>query len=117
MAKIAADSKCYLQVRGGLDIMGAGAFYPASSYDAVLSIGVFTLGHVEPVALTTLLDLTRPRGLLLISTRTQYYEQTGFQARVDAMIEDGQMTLTEALMNAPYNHDGDAHYWVFEKSG
>ncbi len=117
MAKIAADSDCYLQVRGGLDIMAAGEFYPASSYDAVLSIGVFTLGHVEPTALSALLHLTRAGGLLIISTRTQYYDETGFQAQVDAMLEEGRMSLTRAVMNAPYNHDGDAHYWVFEKSG
>ena len=56
-------------------------------------------------------------GLLLISTRTHYYEQTEFQQQVDALLEQGQLKQLQVIWDAPYNHDGDAHYWVFRKAG
>jgi len=117
MAERARASGAYRQVRGGIDMMQAADSYDADSWDAVLSVGVFTLGHVPPQALQVLLGMARPGGLLMVSTRTHYYDQTGFQQIVDQLVAQKRMTLAEAVMNAPYNNDGDGHYWVFRKSG
>ena len=117
MARRAEGSGCYRQVLGGIDMMRAAETYPKANYDAVLSIGVFTLGHVPPDALEVLTGLARPGGLLLLSTRTHYYEQTDFGRLVEQMQSAGLLELRQCLRDAPYNHDGDAHYWVFEKSG
>lgn len=113
----ARASAVYRELAGGIDIMQAAAHYGAENYDAVLSVGVFTLGHVSPAALPVLLGLVRPRGLLLITTRTHYYEQSDFQARVDALLGDGAMRQLQLLRDAPYNSDGGAHYWLFRRSG
>jgi predicted TPR repeat methyltransferase len=117
MAEQARASGAYRQLAGGIDIMRAMQTYAPGSYDAVLSVGVFTLGHVPPEALTVLLQLVRPGGLLLISTRPHYYDQTGFQQLVDALIADQQVELIKLLRDAPYNKDGAGHYWVFRKLG
>lgn len=117
MAQQALASGSYRQVDAGIDMMQATQSYAAGSYDAVLSIGVFTLGHVPPEALLVLLELTAARGLLLISTRTHYYDQTNFQLLVDRLLADQEIELLKLLRNAPYNKDGAAHYWVFRKSG
>ena len=79
-----------------------------------LSIGETTKDWV-PSALRVLLQLVRPGGLLLMSTRTHYYEQTGFQALVDELIAAQKMELVKLVRDAPYNKDGDAHYWLFRK--
>ena len=117
MAEQARASGVYRQLSGGVDMMRAASIYPHCSYDAVLSVGVFTLGHVPPEALSVLLRLVRPGGLLVMSTRTHYYDQTGFQQLVDGLIADRQIELIKLLRDAPYNKDGAGHYWVFRKSG
>ncbi len=117
MAQRALATGAYRQVKGGIDMMQATQSYAAEAYDAVLSVGVFTLGHVPPEALLVLLSLTRPGGLLVVSTRTHYYDQTDFQQRVDELLADGRIELLKLLEDAPYNKDGAAHYWVFNKTG
>lgn len=115
MAVRAVATGCYRKLRGGVDIMQAAQDYTAEAYDAVLSIGVFTPGHVPPQALAVLLQLVHPGGLLLVSTRTHYYETTEFGNIVEDLRAGGSIELLELLQNAPYNSDGDAHYWVFRK--
>lgn len=115
MAELARASGAYREVAGDIDMMRALEDFPHSNYDALLSIGVFTLGHVPPEALDVLVQLLRTDGVLLVSTRTHYYEQTEFQERVDALLDSGQLAQLQVIRDAPYNHDGDAHYWVFRK--
>jgi len=98
-------------------MMQAEQSYSAGSYDAVLSVGVFTLGHVPPEALQVLLQLIRPHGLLVLSTRTHYYQQTEFQQLVDKLLAGSRIEQVELLWDAPYNKDGGAHYWVFRRTG
>ncbi len=104
------------QVVGDIDMMRALDEYPYCDYEALLSIGVFTLGHVPPQALAVLLRLLRAGGLLLVSTRSHYFEQTDYQQYVDALLDGGEMSQLQVIRDAPYNHDGDAHYWVFRKA-
>ncbi len=116
MAEFASASGAYHQVTGNIDMLHAVENYPQRDYDALLSIGVFTLGHVPPQALEVLVQLVRRDGLLVISTRSHYFEQTDFQACVDALLTSGQLSQLQVVWDAPYNHDGDAHYWVFRKT-
>jgi len=117
MAAQATATGAYQLVLGGIDMMRAAESYPAAGYDGILSIGVFTLGHVPPEALLVLLQLTNPGGLLLISTRTHYYEQTNFQSVLDDLVASSQVELLQVIRDAPYNNDGDGHYWVLRKAG
>ena len=117
MAEQAIATGAYRQVLGGIDMMRAAENYADASYAAILSVGVFTLGHVPPEALIVLLQLASPGGLLLISTRTHYYDQTNFQLVVDDLIDSGQVELLQVIRDAPYNNDGNGHYWVMQKAG
>lgn len=117
MAEQAIATGAYQQVLGGIDMMRAAENCVDTSYDAILSIGVFTLGHVPPEALLVLLQLASPGGLLLISTRTHYYDGTNFQLVIDDLIDSGQIELLQVIRDAPYNNDGDGHYWVMKKAG
>ena len=117
MAQRAIATGKYQQVQAGVDMMRAMESYPDAGYDSVLSIGVFTLGHVPPQALEILLQLTRPGGLLVISTRTHYYDQSNYRQVVDDLVAGNRIVLLQLIENAPYNEDGDGHYWVFRKAG
>jgi SAM-dependent methyltransferase len=116
MADLAAATAAYRHVIGNIDMMRAQEDYPRRDYAALLSVGVFTLGHVPPQALAVLLELVRPGGLMLISTRSQYYDQTDFQSQVDTLLANASLTQVQTIWDAPYNHDGDAHYWLFRKA-
>ena len=115
MAERARESGAYREVRGGVDMLRAGEHYADASYDLVLSIGVFTLGHVPPEALAVLVRIVRPGGWLLVSARTHYYDQSNLQDVVDAEIEAGRIEQVALLRDAPYNADGNGHYWLFRR--
>ncbi|MDC1286832.1 class I SAM-dependent methyltransferase [Gammaproteobacteria bacterium] len=115
MADLAIATGAYRRVADNIDMMRAHQDYPQREYDALLSIGVFTLGHVPPQALQVLVQLVRHNGLLVISTRSHYFEQTNYQQCVDTLLGSGQLSQLQVIWGAPYNHDGDAHYWVFKK--
>ena len=115
MAQKATETGSYREVKGDIDMMQAAQSYTPQSYAAVLCIGVFTLGHVPPEALRVLIELLSPGGLLVVSTRSHYYDQSDFQQIVDDLIASGEISLLKRIKDTPYNKDGLAHYWVFEK--
>ena len=115
MAQKARKTKTYRQVFGSIDIMNVANTVGLQAYDALLCIGVFTLGHVPPQAMVQLIQLVRPGGLLIVTTRNLYYDETEFQQVVDELIDTGELTLLKLIKDAPYNKDGLAHYWVFRK--
>lgn len=117
MTELAAASGAYRDLLGGIDMLRASDSYADETYDAILSVGVFTLGHVPPEALLVLLQLARSQGLVLVSTRTHYYDQTNFQQVVDELIATGRAELVQLVKNAPYTNDGNGHYWVLRKTG
>jgi len=47
--------------------------------DVTVCCGVFTTGHVPPIALRELIRITKPGGVVLVSTRKSYYETTEFK--------------------------------------
>jgi predicted TPR repeat methyltransferase len=85
-----------------------------SRYDAVICCGVFTLGHVQPESLYQLLQITRPGGLVVASTRTSNNDSTHYQEVSDRIVSEGKAVLKKCIKDAPYTKDGDAHYWIYE---
>ena len=83
-------------------------------YNVAVCIGVFTPGHVLPVALRQLVAATKPGGLVVLSTRVPYYNTTDFAYVSQQLVSDNTVKLIHSDMNAPYRDDGDAHYWVYE---
>ena len=83
-------------------------------YAVVTCCGVFTLGHVQPESLRTMLRFVEPGGWLIATTRQAYYEQTNYQRVSDQLLEEGVATLQVHIENAPYTHDSGAHYWLYQ---
>ena len=116
MALQAANGTGYRQVLGDIDIMSADNAFEPGSYDAVLCAGVFTLGHVAPDALNVLLRLTRPDGLVVVSTRSQYYDTTDYRQVAGALLDAGHMSLVEAVMDSSYLDGSTSHFWAYRKA-
>jgi len=100
---------CYLT--GGIDLNQMTAF-KADQYDVILSCGVFTLGHVPPTALGELIRITKPGGLIVMSTRKSYYENTDFQKVCDRLENESQIKVVSHVVG-PYIAEENAHYWAF----
>jgi predicted TPR repeat methyltransferase len=52
----------------------------ARKYAGIVSAGTFTLGHVGPEGVVTLLNAAKPGALFVISVNAQHFESAGFAA-------------------------------------
>jgi len=75
---------------------------------------VFTLGHVPPKALHQLINMARLNGIVIVSTRTAYYEETDYQRVSEELVASNRVELVKELRDAPYTKDGNAHYWIYK---
>lgn len=113
MVDIARQSGLYRNLEGHIDLNTPVKREWVHQYDCTVSIGVFTPGHVPPQALSQLARMTRPGGLVIVSTRVEYYQSENFQHVSDDLESRGILKLVKTLKNASYTTDEKAHYWVY----
>ena len=70
--------------------------YPDNAFDAVISVGVLTVGHVPPMAFDELLRVTRPGGYIVFSLRPDTYRDSGFKEKQEALVAAGKWSYIEA---------------------
>ena len=58
-----------------------------STYNAVVSSGTFTTGHVGPDAIDEVLRVVKKGGLVVISVNAHHWESAGFKAKFHALGE------------------------------
>ena len=74
--------------------------YGTDSFDAVISVGVFTTGHAPAQAFDELARITKPGGFIVFSLRVDLYEEGGFKEYQGDMEEAGKWKLAE--LSEPY---------------
>jgi len=114
MVDKARELGVYRTLEGDVDINEPPRPEWVRAYHAVLCCGVFTLGHVPPEALHNLIRMARPGGVVIVSTRTAYYDETEYQRVSDQLVASIRVELVKELRDAPYTKDGNAHYWVYK---
>jgi SAM-dependent methyltransferase len=62
-------------------VMGETLDFDSDVFDAIISVGVLTLGHAPPSAFDELIRITRPGGYIVFTLRTDVYEQNGFREK------------------------------------
>ena len=113
MVEKASKTQAYRTLTGGCDMTEPIETYPDNRYNAAISCGVFTLGHVPPTALEEMIRITKPGGLVVVSTRKSYYDSTDFQAVCDRLQAENKVKLVSSIMDGPYLMEEGAHYWAF----
>ncbi len=68
---------------------------PDRSYDAMVSSGTFTCGHVGPEPFDELVRLLRPGGLWSFSIHMDLWEPAGFRATLDRLVSQDQLACVE----------------------
>ncbi|MEZ4862722.1 MAG: methyltransferase domain-containing protein [Caldilineaceae bacterium] len=104
----------YRKLIAGCNMLQPIPHYQKNQYEICVCCGVFTKGHVPPTALTELVRITQPGGLVVVSTRKSYYETTPFKPTYEAMVRAGLIKLIDAVMDGPYLAEEGAHYWIFK---
>lgn len=82
-----------------------------SGYDAVVSAGLFTFGHLGPDVLPDVVALARPGGVLVIGVNAEFHEAQGFGAAFDALVSAGvidglRLEEVPIYTDAPDGHEG-----------
>ena len=90
---------------------------PDESYDAIVALGVLTVGHAPPESLNGLLKLLKPGGPLIFSLAEPAYEQGGFKQRMTALESAGEWALLERsrlFRTYPFSQrEAHIRHWVF----
>ena len=102
-------------------VMGETLDYETGSFDAVITVGVLTVGHAPASSLDELVRVTRPNGHIVFSLRPDVYENSGFRERQDALESQGKWQLverTEEFQPMPKGEPEVLHrVWVYRVAG
>ena len=93
MLREAQDKNVYKQ----LDqmVLGEPLTYATDSFDAVISVGVMTLGHASPNSFDELLRIAKPQGYIVFTIRTDVYMENGFKQKQEEMESQKLWALVE----------------------
>lgn len=89
-----------------------------ASYDAVISSGTFTHGHVGPEPLDEIFRILKPGGILACTVHLDLWESMGFKAGFETLVLQGTAQLI-SLEQGSYYLDGAVEGWFcsYRKSG
>ena len=76
-------------------VMGEPLGFENDRYDAILGVGVLTLGHAPANSLDELVRVTKPGGCIAFTLRPDVYEQNGFREKQEQLVADGKLELAE----------------------
>jgi len=99
-------------------VMGEHLDFATVSFDAVVSVGVLTLGHAPASSLDELVRITRPGGHIVFTLRPDVYENNGFKEKQAALESTGKWKFVEAsekLQVLPKGEPDVYHQvWVYQ---
>lgn len=102
-------------------VMGEPLDFGSDTFDAVVSVGVLTVGHAPAGSLDELVRITRPGGFIAFSLRPDIYQDAGFKEKQQALEDQGLWKLTE--VTDPFQPlskgEPDVYHqvWVYQVSG
>lgn len=76
-------------------VMGETLGFETDSFDAVVSVGVLTVGHAPASSFDELVRITRPNGYIIFTLRPDVYEKSGFKEKQAALEAEGKWKLVE----------------------
>ena len=85
-------------------VMGEPLDLDTGSYDAVIGVGVLTLGHAPAHSLDELARIVRPGGFVSFTLRPDVYRQNGFMEKQHQLESDGTweiVNVTREILGLP----------------
>ncbi|MDA0988428.1 MAG: class I SAM-dependent methyltransferase [Chloroflexi bacterium] len=93
MLEEARKKDIYLEFRQM--VMGEPLDYATDSFDAVISVGVLTVGHAPASSFDELIRITRQGGHIAFSMRPDVYENSRFKDKQDSLELENKWRLVE----------------------
>tara|TARA_E500000178_G_C16912183_1_gene703192 strand:+ start:523 stop:1149 length:627 start_codon:yes stop_codon:yes gene_type:complete len=84
---------------------------PDNHYDAVVSVGTFTYGHLRPQALDEFLRITKKNGLICFTINEGIFESHGFYEKIHQLALKSSWKAIE-LFKAEYLASKDVNAWL-----
>jgi len=113
MAEQARRRGVYRELVGGFDLGAPPEQRWRQAADVVFVCGVFTVGHAPPELVGSCAELVRPGGLLVITTRKAYFDESGYQAHIDDLDRQRRLEPVAELKDAPYTGDSLGHFFAY----
>ena len=76
-------------------VMGEPLDFATGAFDAVISVGVLTVGHAPARSLDELVRVTKSGGHIVFSLRPDVWEDAGFKEKQETLVADGKWHLAE----------------------
>ncbi len=99
-------------------VMGETLDFPSDSFDAVISVGVLTVGHAPAKSLDELVRVTRSGGHIVYTLRPDLHEEGGFKEKHAELEAAGKWKLAEVGEPTQILPQGEPdvfhQVWVFE---
>ena len=76
-------------------VMGEPLDFATGAFDAVISVGVLTVGHAPASSLDELVRVTKSGGNIVFSLRPDVWEDSGFKEKQESLAADGKWQLAE----------------------
>ncbi|MEO1431171.1 MAG: class I SAM-dependent methyltransferase [Cyanobacteria bacterium J06632_19] len=101
-------------------VMGEPLGFSDDSFDAIISVGVFTYGHAPSSSFDELIRITKPGGYIIFTMRLDFYENSDFKQKLTALEAETKWSLVEIgekfspLSTA--KPDGFYRVWVYQVS-
>lgn len=76
-------------------VMGEPLGFESDRYDAIIGVGVLTLGHAPASSLDELARVTKPGGVVTFTLRPDVYERNGFREKQEQIVSEGKWELVE----------------------
>lgn len=117
MVEVAGTRGVYRRLEGGVDLTEPAPAHLAGRYDVVTVGGVFTVGHVPPDSLVPMSRFSKPGGILVVSTRRAYQEESDYESVSESLVDSGRFDLLAHISDAPYTMDSTGDYWAYRIRG
>ncbi|NEO69451.1 class I SAM-dependent methyltransferase [Moorena sp. SIO3H5] len=76
-------------------ILGEALAFATDTFDGIISVGTFTLGHAPSSGFDELIRITKPGGYIIFTIRPDYYHNSDFKDKQPALEAAGKWTLVE----------------------
>jgi SAM-dependent methyltransferase len=102
-------------------VLGERLDYATDSFDAIISVGVLTVGHAPASSFDELIRITKPGGHIVFSLRPDVYRDNGFKEKQHSLEADGMWKLVEVSQEFQPLPKGEPdvyhQIWVYQKLG
>jgi SAM-dependent methyltransferase len=115
MLEKARDKKVYGELYQM--VLGESLAFPDDSFEAVVCVGVFTFGHAPASSLDELVRITKPKGHIIFSQRSDAHVALGFKERQAELESAGRWKLVESDSHRAFSKqesDAPRQVWVYQ---